>query len=1392
MAESLEGLDRLSPDASFFDATVNKTEGTPEQSSIKEEVAVDQITLNGTTSENFAKDSTPVAVVTPSKRPRFFRSPSPDNKVATSPPKSGHRAVLAESNQQTVDPRTPTRSKDDTHRSSSKHTPLSPLSPRLNKKSKIANSPDSSITSIKKDSSTDGVENKRPSDSQDKSTCQASDEAQKLRVDQPLFENVSDPSGKSQAAVLDCKPDHDAHDIPQTKILKLDPEEIEMSQPAIHKPVAHDRATHQPANLKSDPDRQNIPQPAGLDRKPDLSSRVPAPSSSAASDNKCKTEPTPSTDNTQSRTVLPQSEASMDEDRKPNLSSRSDVKPDPQTWTSSSNYIDLSSSPDPPDFSSVSKKIKPEYSGSSRPPAPRASKGALPSWERKYIGGFMCEGYLIYSSARLREGESVWLSRSSANEVKKTSKSVSAKKEDHVVRLESKNNGAFARLNENFAKWIVKLIDQRLIIFEGKMMFPPSKCSIGATVHCYLKAYLLRSAFVSPTDKKFDSLTNLQKSKLANFFNAPEAKEDKERMDRQRSVNHLFSTINLIASISSPASARSGSRPNISSFKTAGSVKTDPDTEGVIDQQSIDQVYQKATAHDMSLDLRSPCDGFELPLRPYQQQGLGWLMKMEVTLEDAREEVSIHPLWEEYLFPHDEDQAHQINGPDEQFYYNPYMGEFSFEFPRASRKCQGGILADEMGLGKTIQMAALICTARPPNHPLLKPANDDDQWYDSDKKPKIKAEQEASGWESSPLQQGPTKRNLLRKSHATLVVCPLTLLDQWKDELERCHKALKVFVYHSASKAALSGAADQYDVVITTYNIVASEWATIDSKSSEIPKLHGLFKVDWYRIILDEGHNIKNPKAQSSKACYNLSGRRRWVLSGTPIVNRLEDLSSLLHFIRLEPWGDFSFYRSFVTVPFSKKDPKALVVVQTIIESVLLRREKKMKDLNGEPIVSLPPKHINLAYLELNRKERTIYDMIYNNAKSEYMEYLGQGTVMSHVTAILAILMRLRQAVLHPSLVLKKIKWSKGQSDDDAKTIGNIMKDYENSTDSSFAANQWKDLEKRLKGKKGDGEVEEQECVMCLDVMDSRVFLPCMHAFCKECIMSYIENKAGEETTCPTCEVAFQETGIVEFVMNRSKNSSQPSSGVSTPGGLSSAAMSEDEAPEMDTKPIDKSQIGSKSSRGMIDLDYQLPIESIPKSRSDDEDDEIGGGYLKRNDFISSTKLEALTDHLIRARREDPGFSAVVFSQFTGFLDLIEQVLKRDKFRFVRLDGTLPSRKRKKALETFNDPRKPCILVCSLKVAGVGLNLIKANRVYMMDTWWNEAIENQAIDRIHRFGQDKPTYVVRFLVSNSIEDRMLSIQKKKRAIINDALGGNKNSKATQAQTLENFQAIFAD
>lgn len=182
--------------------------------------------------------------------------------------------------------------------------------------------------------------------------------------------------------------------------------------------------------------------------------------------------------------------------------------------------------------------------------------------------------------------------------------------------------------------------------------------------------------------------------------------------------------------------------------------------------------------------------------------------------------------------------------------------------------------------------------------------------------------------------------------------------------------------------------------------------------------INSLFSLNFFRIILDEAHNIKNRQSKTAKACYELSAEHRWVLTGTPIVNKLEDLFSLVRFLRVEPWNNFSFWRTFITVPFESGNfVKALDVVQTVLEPLVMRRTKDMKTPDGQALVALPPKRIEVVQVELSETERKIYDYVFTRAKRTFQENVQAGTVMKAFTTIFSQLLRLRQSCCHPTLV---------------------------------------------------------------------------------------------------------------------------------------------------------------------------------------------------------------------------------------------------------------------------------------------------------------------------------------------------------------------------------------
>lgn len=157
----------------------------------------------------------------------------------------------------------------------------------------------------------------------------------------------------------------------------------------------------------------------------------------------------------------------------------------------------------------------------------------------------------------------------------------------------------------------------------------------------------------------------------------------------------------------------------------------------------------------------------------------------------------------------------------------------------------------------------------------------------------------------------------------------------------------------------------------------------------------------------------------------------------------------------------------------------------------------------------------------------------------------------------------------------------------------------------------------------------------------------------------------------------------------------------------------------------------------------------------------------------ASPKLEFLAEQLAELR--DEGHSALVFSQFTGYLDLIEKGLKKLGFSCLRLDGSTPVPRRKTLVQAFQDSEEPSVFLISLKAGGKGLNLTRATYVYHMDPWWNPAVENQASDRAHRIGQTGQVTITRLIMRHTIEEKMMALKARKlelyKAILEEGAGG---------------------
>ena len=178
-------------------------------------------------------------------------------------------------------------------------------------------------------------------------------------------------------------------------------------------------------------------------------------------------------------------------------------------------------------------------------------------------------------------------------------------------------------------------------------------------------------------------------------------------------------------------------------------------------------------------------------------------------------------------------------------------------------------------------------------------------------------------------------------------------------------------------------------------------------------------------------------------------------------------------------------------------------------------------------------------------------------------------------------------------------------------------------------------------------------------------------------------------------------------------------------------------------------------------------------------------GLVPGQQAETSAKIILLMDTLDAVVAE--GHKALVFSQWTSLLDRVEPHMRAAGHDFVRLDGS--TRDRAGVVATFQSEDGPPVMLISLKAGGTGLNLTEADHVFLLDPWWNPAVEDQAADRTHRIGQDKPVLVYRLVAEETVEERILALQVKKRAIAQAALG-----QADQAAgiTREDLLALLAD
>lgn len=218
----------------------------------------------------------------------------------------------------------------------------------------------------------------------------------------------------------------------------------------------------------------------------------------------------------------------------------------------------------------------------------------------------------------------------------------------------------------------------------------------------------------------------------------------------------------------------------------------------------------------------------------------------------------------------------------------------------------------------------------------------------------------------------------------TLIVAPASLINQWETEMDTRVKrnTISKLVHHGNKREKTARRMAKYDVVVTTYGLVASEMKVLGP----------MFGVLWERIVLDEAHVIRNHNTASAVACCKLRGRYRWALTGTPVQNKEMDVYSLFKYLRCTPFNELSVFKKWMNANTQGGRER----LANVLKPMLLRRTKAELQAKGE-LDSLPEKKIDMIEFKCNIHERNVYSKVLALSKTLFSQYLEQKTQRAHM-----------------------------------------------------------------------------------------------------------------------------------------------------------------------------------------------------------------------------------------------------------------------------------------------------------------------------------------------------------------------------------------------------------
>ncbi|KAI9835442.1 MAG: hypothetical protein M1819_002360 [Sarea resinae] len=669
-----------------------------------------------------------------------------------------------------------------------------------------------------------------------------------------------------------------------------------------------------------------------------------------------------------------------------------------------------------------------------------------------------------------------------------------------------------------------------------------------------------------------------------------------------------------------------------------------------------------------------------------------------------------------------------------------------------------GILADEMGLGKTIQTIALLAHLAVEHH----------VW-------------------------GPH-----------LIVVPTSVMLNWEMEFKKWCPGFKILTYYGSQeerKAKRKGWMDDdlYNVCITSYQLILQDAVTFKRRG-------------WHYMILDEAHNIKNFRSQRWQTLLTFRTRARLLLTGTPLQNNLTELWSLLFFLMpsdhtengIGGFADLKEFSDWFRKPVEQimehgretMDDEAKGIVSKlhkVLRPYLLRR------LKADVEKQMPLKYEHVVYCRLSKRQRYLYDGFMS--LSQTRETLATGNYFS----IINCLMQLRKVCNHPDLFetrqivtsfampksvvadyeIKELLVRRRLLREDPMTLINFdflnLTPTMNEKSSSILAyessrliayRQLQDLcrrqgdridwRKKFNASSVSATLESMENAARMSRLEELRHCVYLNAIRSQRVPIYGKGLIDLLTLDqrPVARQPQRTTELSKWYLNTSsilqsmiptldQRSEDLQTTVQKFACITPVAVATDMAPlTLSPRGVEAVQRAQEvcTTDAFHEARVRLSI-AFPDKR------------LLQYDCGKLQRLDTLLRDL-----QAGGHRALIFTQMTKVLDILEQFLNIHGHRYLRLDGATKVEQRQILTERFNNDPRILAFILSSRSGGLGINLTGADTVIFYDLDWNPAMDKQCQDRCHRIGQTRDVHIYRFVSEYTIESNILRKANQKRML----------------------------